>query len=294
MLRELFALLRELFALLFQYFVSLHDSRVTVFNRLVEFVFHIHVLSHFRVGGSGSELVQHIHHVVVVGIFVLVNLQHLLCVALNISLVEHTQHLLQTVVDIALQTRYLHNDAVVRKTFYKRLGIALGNDVAVIVEDVVVYVYYRLLDIAHFMAKQIDSHHRIGISFFVSLAYIVLVVVLCAKILAESQRLGVEPSLLQLNQHDAVFNLIAFLLAHGSREVNTEHRQRVACSVAIFMWPHSDMNHFFLQQCRQNGFGNTLVLHDIFEYGVVNRIGYMYYHIRTCLLLYLQIYDLFN
>jgi len=191
--------------------------------------------------------VQHIHHVVVVGIFVLVNLKHLLCVALNIGLVEHAQHLLQTVVDIALQSWYLHNDAVVRKTLYKRFGIALGNDVAVIVENVMVYVYYRLLDVAHLMAKQIDSHHRIGKALFVGLADIVLVVVLCTKILAESQRLGVEPSLLQLNQHNTVLNLIAFLFAHGSREVNAKHRQRVACSVAILMWPHSNMNHFFLK-----------------------------------------------
>ena len=237
---------------------------------------------------------QHIHHVVVVGIFVLVNLKHLLCVALNIGLVEHAQYLLQTVVDIALQSWYLHNYAVVYKTLYKRFGIALGNDVAVIVENIMVYVYYRLLDVAHLMAKQIYSYHRVGKALFVGLADIVLVVVLCAKILAESQRLGVEPSLLQLNQHNAVLYLIAFLLAYSSREVNAKHRQRVACSVAVFMWPHSYMNHFFLQQRRQNGFGYTLVLHNVFEYGVVNRIGYMYYHIRTCLLLYLQIYDLFN
>ena len=278
----------------FQYFVSLHDSRVTVFDCLVEFVFHIHVLSHFRVGGSGGQFVKHIHHVVVVGIFVLVNLKHLLCVALYIGLVEHAQHLLQTVVDIALQTWYLHDDAVVRKALYKRFCIALSNNVAVIVENVMVYVYYRFLDVAYLMAKQIDSHHRIGKALFVCLADIVLVVVLCSKILAESQCLSVEPSLLQLNQYNAVLNLIAFLLAHSSREVNTKHRQRVACSVAVFMWPHSYMNHFFLQQRRQNGFGYTLVLHNVFEYGVVNRIGYMYYHIRTCLILHLQIYDLFN
>ena len=139
-------------------------------------------------------------------------------------------------------------------------------------------IHYRLFDVAHLMSKEIDSHHRIGKTLLVSLAYVALVVVLRAKILSETQCLSVEPSLLQLYQNNAVLRFIAFALANRSREINAEHRQCVARSVAVFMRTNSHMNHFFLQQGRQYGLCDALVLHYVLEHGVVNRVGNMYYH----------------
>ena len=91
---------------------------------------------------------QHVQHVVVVSILVLVYLEHLLRVALHLGLVEHAEYLLETIVHIAVQKRYLNDDTVMGKAFYERLFAAFLHDVAVIVEHVVIDVYYRFIDIS--------------------------------------------------------------------------------------------------------------------------------------------------
>ena len=230
---------------------------------------------------------QHVQHVVVVSIFVLVYLKHLLRVALHLSLVEHAEHLFQPVVHIAMQKRNLYDDAIMGKTLHKGFLAAFLYNVAVIVEHVVIYVHYRFFDVPYLMSKEIYSHHRIGKAFLISLAYIVFVAVLRSKILTETECFGIEPRLLQLNQHHAVLLHIAFALTNGSREVNAEHRERVACGVAVFMRTYRHVHHFFLQQSRKHGLGYALVLHDVFEHGVVNRVGYMYKH-NVLVLLFLQ------
>ena len=230
---------------------------------------------------------QHVQHVVVVSILVLVYLKHLLRVALHLSLVEHAEHLFQPVVHIAMQKRNLYDDAVVGETLYERLFAAILHYIAVIVEHVVIYVHYRFFDISDTVSKEIYSHHRIGKAFLISLTYIVLVAVLRSKILAKTECFGIEPRLLQLNQHNAVLLHIAFALTNGSCKVNAEHRERVACGVAVFMRTYRHVHHFFLQQSRQHGLGYALVLHDVFEHGVVNRVGYMYKH-NVLVLLFLQ------
>ena len=230
---------------------------------------------------------QYVQHVVVVSILVLVYLKHLLRVALHLSLVEHAEHLFQPVVHIAMQKRNLNDDAVVGETLYERLFAAFLHNVAVIVEHVVIYVHYRFFDVPYLMSKEIYSHHRIGKAFLVFFAYIVLVAVLRSKILTETECFGIEPRLLQFNQHHAVLLHIAFALTNGSSKVNAEHRERVACGVAVFMRTYRHVHHFFLQQSRQHGLGYALVLHDVFEHGVVNRVGYMYKH-KVLVLLFLQ------
>ena len=230
---------------------------------------------------------QHVQHVVVVGILVLVYLEHLLRVALHLGLVEHAEYLLETIVHIAVQKRYLNDDTVMGKAFYERLFAAFLHDVAVIVEHVVIDVYYRFIDISDTVSEEIYSHHRVSKAFLVFFAYVALVAVLCSEILAETQCFGIEPRLLQLNQHNTVLLHIAFALTNGSCKVNAEHRERVACGVAVFMRTYRHVHHFFLQQSRQHGLGYALVLHDVFEHGVVNRVGYMYKH-KVLVLLFLQ------
>ena len=230
---------------------------------------------------------QHVQHVVVVGILVLVYLEHLLRVALHLGLVEHAEHFLQPVIHIAVQKRNLNDDAVMGKAFYKGLFAAFLHDVAVIVEHVVIDIHYRFIDISDTVSEEIYSHHRIGKAFLVFFAYVALVAVLRSEILAETQCFGIEPRLLQLNQHHAVLLHIAFALTNGSCKVNAEHRERVACGVAVFMRTYRHVHHFFLQQSRQHGLGYALVLHDVFEHGVVNRVGYMYKH-NFLVLLFLQ------
>ena len=74
--------------------------------------------------------------------------------------------------------------------------MTVGYDVSVIVEYVMIDIHYRFLDVAHLVAEQIYGNHRVGKAFLIGFAYVVLVAVLRTKILAETQRLGVEPRLL--------------------------------------------------------------------------------------------------
>ena len=142
---------------------------------------------------------QYVQHVVVVSILVFVYLEHLLRVALHLSLVENAEHLFQPVVHIAMQKRNLYDDAIMGKTLHKGFLAAFLHNVAVIVEHVVIYVHYRFFDVPYLMSKEIYSHHRIGKAFLISLTYIVFVAVLRSEILAETQRFGIEPRLLQFN-----------------------------------------------------------------------------------------------
>ena len=197
LLLQLFALLLQLFVFLLQFFFAFHYCRVTVFYRLVIFVLHVHVLTHFGVGGSGSKTMEHIHHVGIILIFVLVDVENLFVLRIFPRLVEYAEHFFKAVVHAPLQSRYLHYYTVVCKALHKRLLLSVLDHLSVVVVYIVVDVYHRLLDVAHTMSEQIDRHHGVGETFGRVAAYVQFVAVLRTKILAETQCLRVEPCLLQ-------------------------------------------------------------------------------------------------
>ena len=111
------------------------------------------------------------------------------------------------------------------KAFNKRLLLAVLHHLAVIVVHIMIDINHRLFYIAHTMAEQIYSHHRIGEALGRVGANVHLVAILRAKILPKAQRLGVEPCLLQFDKHHAVFKRLAIsvFLSHGGSKVNTKH-----------------------------------------------------------------------
>ena len=211
--------------LLFQFFLTRHDCRVAVFDSLVVFVFHVHVLTHFRVGGSGSETAEHIHHVVITFIFVFVDIEYLLVVNVFLGLVEYAEYLFKAVVHPSFEERYLHYDTVVRKALDKRFFLAVLNHFAVVVINIMVYVNHGFLYVAHPMTEQVNGHHGIGKALGGVVAYVNLVAVLCSEILAEAKSLCVQPCLLQFYQNNAVFQFAAvrFFLADCGSKIYAEH-----------------------------------------------------------------------
>ena len=208
-----------------QLLVTVHYCRVTVLYRLVIFVLHVHVLTHLGVGGSGCKTMEHIHHVGIILIFVLVNIENLLVFRIFPRLVENAEHLLKAVVHTAFQPRYLHNYAVVGETLNERVFLALLYHLAVVVEHVVVDINHRLLNVADSMSEKVNGNHWICESFRRVFADVYLVTVLRTQILAEAQGLRVEPCLLQFYKDDAVLESLALsiLLPHGGCKVNAEH-----------------------------------------------------------------------
>ena len=85
-----------------------------------------------------------------------------------------------------MQTRNLHNDAVVRKTFNKRVGQSFGHNIVVVVARLMAHIEHRLLDVAHLVAQQIHSNHGQRITF---VCHVFGVGIVYAKILAEAQGL---------------------------------------------------------------------------------------------------------
>ena len=213
-------------------------------------------------------------HVAIVGIERLVQTDHAGIAFFLLRLVEDTQHTVQPVVDAAMKAGNLHNDAVVGQALHKRIGHALRHLMAFVVVGLVLHIEDRLRDIAHQMAQEIDRHHRNGIArgSKVLLEHIFLVAVLRTKILTEAERLRGKPRLLQLDQ-DEVDTTIG--LAHLRAKVDAKHGDVPATDIGILVATHLHADHLLLEQGRENGTRHALVLHQILEDGVVNRIGYV-------------------
>ena len=106
-----------------------------------------------------------------------------------------------------------------------------------------------------------------------------------SQILAETQRLGLEPSLLHLNQNKALF---AVDITNGGSKVDAKHRQRVALNVAVLVRTHLNGHDILLKQRRQDGASNAVILHQVLEHHIIQWIGYR--HNAQILMFSVQIY----
>ena len=193
-----------------------------------------------------------------------------------LRLIQHTEHLVKPVVDNTMEQRDLDDDTVMHKTLYKGVRHAFGHLTSFIVVSLVTYIQHRHVNVADPVTHYIDGHHRIGETLMAALLSvdIVLVTVLGAKILTEAKGLRLYPRLLKFYKDE--FRLVLTRSDTGT-EVDTEHRDLVVGLVGILVRTKLNTDDFLLQQCRQHCPGHTLVLHEIFEHGVVNRIGYVYH-----------------
>ena len=155
----------------------------------------------------------------------LVDVEHLGVACVLFALVEHAQHLLQSVVDLSTEQGNLYDDAVVRQTFYKRVRHAFRHLLSVVVISLMVDVDDWVGNVPHAVSQQIDRHHRVGVSFPGVDLYVVFVAVLHAEVLSEAQRLSVQPCFLEFNQDDL---LRTVFLTDRRRKVDAEHRKRVS------------------------------------------------------------------
>ena len=75
------------------------------------------------------------------------------------------------------------------------------------------------------MTKQVDCYHGVSKAFGRVVTNIEFAAVLCAKILAETQRFGGEPRLLQLYEDDAIFlfSALSVPFAHSGGEIDAKH-----------------------------------------------------------------------
>ena len=77
-----------------------------------------------------------------------------------VCLVEYTQHHVQSVIYLSVQSGNLYDDAIVGQTLHEWVWQSFRHHFLIVVAGHVVDIQHRLLDIAYFVTKQIDSHHR--------------------------------------------------------------------------------------------------------------------------------------
>ena len=136
-------------------------------------------------------------HFEVTAIDVVVDIEHLSVPPVFIALIENAEHLYEPVVDATVQQWNLHDDTIVHKAFHKRIGHTLRHFCSIVVVGFMPHIQNRFLDVAHTMSEQVDCDHRDAVTIrIVILQYIVGICILSAKILAETQGLGLKPRLL--------------------------------------------------------------------------------------------------
>ena len=287
LLVDLGGLLVDLGILLGHHFVQFHHLCVASFYHGIVFVLVVHLLTDIGTHGSQTEPVENVHHVGIVLVIGSFEANNLLCSLVPFRLVEDAQHLVQLVVDFAVQQRYLHDDAVVYQTVDEGVGVAMLHFLAVIVHSLMPHIDHGLVDVADAVPQEVDCHHRDGKSLVVAfLLHVFLGVVLQGKVAAETQGLRVQPCLLQFDENQV---RVAVVFPYPCGKVDTEHGNVVARHVGVFVAAHFHTHHFLLQQGGEYGLGNALILHQEFEHCVINGVGYGIYHVCSSdVLLFLE------
>ena len=264
--------------------VSAHDGGVAVLYCLKILVLHIHVLTKLGIHGGHDEPVEDILHVGVVLIVGVVQLYQLPVVLLLVGLVEYAEHPVQPVVDLPVQKRNLDDNAFMDEAVDERVGESIGHLAALVVTGLVVDIEHWHFDVSDPMPENIHRHHRKPVGRAqLFLHHVLWVGILGSEILPEAQGLGLQPSLLQLDENQAQRPVV---LADARPEVDAEHGDVVAVAIGVLVAAYLHLHHLFLQQRRKDGAGDPLVLHQIFEDGVIDGICYSNDHNTTRFLFY--------
>ena len=210
-------------------------------------------------------------HVGISGIVdAVIETQVVFALAADACLVEDAQHLVEPVVDTAVETGNLHEDAVVVETVDKAIGDALRHGYVIIVERLMAHVDHGFFYLADGMPQQVDGHHRQCVTVGTVGNDVAGVLVVYAQVLSEAEGLRGEPCLLEFHQYE-LFLTVA--LADGGPEIDAEDGEHLLLAVGVLMGPDFNFHYILLQQCRENGTGYAFVLHEVLEHGVVNRVG---------------------
>ena len=184
--------------------------RVAPLNGGDELLLDVHVLTHLCVTGRHCKPLDDVLHVGVISVLAVIYVQNLTILPFLVALVKYAQHLVQAAFGMLphiagrceppAKKGYLHDDAVVGQAVHKRVGQALGNQMAVVVVGLVPDVQHWLVYVANPVAQQIDGNHGKGV--LPAGQHVVRIVILYAEVLAETKGLGLKPSLLQLYENE--------------------------------------------------------------------------------------------
>ena len=133
LLSKLGILLGELGILLGELTVAHQDFGITLLDDAEILVLNIHLMTHVGIGSSHSKAMKDTFHVGIVAVITIVNLEQTAVIGILAGLVEDAQHPVQTVVNMAMETGNLNDDAIVSETIYKCIWKPLRHYIVVIV-----------------------------------------------------------------------------------------------------------------------------------------------------------------
>jgi len=119
--------------LLCQLFVAHQYLCVALLDGGEILVLHVHPVTHVRIGSSLRQTMQDALHVGITAIDAVIQLQDTIVVSIATCLVEDAQHHVKTVVDLAMKTWNLNNNAVVRQAIDERVGQTFRHHMIVVV-----------------------------------------------------------------------------------------------------------------------------------------------------------------
>ena len=202
----------------------------------------------------------------------------------TVILVENAQEPLQVIAGTPLQIGNLHDDAIVRQTLDKRIGNPFLDLVAVVIQIPATDVHHRLAQVAQLMPQDIDGDDGQTVTARVLIrGHILLIQVLNAQVLPETERFRSEPCLLQLDQHQL---FLARRVVDTGGKIKAEQGNTCLLDVRVLVVTHFQVTHLLFQQGGKEHLGGTLVLHEELEHGVVNRIRDNYHSYFIFMVLY--------
>ena len=174
-----------------------------------------------------------------------------------IILIEYRKHTFKMITGATFKIRYLHYNAVVSKTFYKRIGYTLFYATVVIVQIMTAHIYHRLLQVAQLMSQYINRDNRQSELAFRLLLNISLIKIMRTQILAEAQGFCSQPRLLQFYKHKLLLSLVVYYL---SREIYAENRNTSLLQIAVLITSHLNLFNLPLKKSRQQNACHTVIL----------------------------------
>ena len=204
---------------------------------------------------------------------ILVYFQIVFAIGLPIFLVKYAQQAFETVAGATGEERDLYDNAVMGQTLDK--GVGSRKEVVVIIQIAAAHVHHRLGEVAQGMPQYVNGDDGQAITPFLSVFVlrfdnVLLVEVLRAQILTETQGFSNEPGLLQFDE-DEVFRTVVF--TDLCREVYAEEGDASLLHGRILVAAHLKFYDILFEQCGEEYLSDFLVFHQEFEDGIVNRVS---------------------
>ena len=132
--------------------VSYEYFSVALLDGTKIFFLNIHLMAHVGIGSCHRQTMKNMLHVGISFINTVVDAQDAVVIYVPTRLIEDTQHHIETIVDMTVQTGNLDDNTIMRQTVDKGVWKAFSHDIAIIVKRLMVDVKHGFFYVANLVA----------------------------------------------------------------------------------------------------------------------------------------------